>query len=118
MKLKDLQVNGIFIDQVPSGDGELVPHLDKVRASLLEFTSGVKEGLADDFGYIKKFDSKALQLGDHFAALSKKCKTISAKAADIEKLDHPELEWEEFFHANLLKPLQGALRRMRTQDPP
>ncbi len=122
MEIKDLENNGIFISKEPAHEGALPPHIDKLRARLLDFSWTVV-AVADDDDATHHVDGDAFlqHLGGltlHAAdrTLVEECKgVIRDRAIILQKGQDREAEWALFFSINFFHRLQEAVR-IRNED--
>jgi hypothetical protein len=117
MREKDLNNNGIFLSQKP---GTLPRHIDRVRASLLDFTWTLIDSV-DAYHEIhrKGHDNGVQRLEDDLLgkldgaadrALVRQYKIIQSDARRLHGGKDREAEWQTFFLLNFFHPLASGVR--------
>ncbi len=120
MKIEDLEANGIFISEEPAHEGSLRPHIDKLRARLLDFSWTVADDddatyHVDDVDFLKQLGGLGLHAADR--ALVEKCKgAIRDRAMILQAGQDREAEWARFFDINFFDPLEETVRTIRDED--
>ncbi|KAK3901600.1 hypothetical protein C8A05DRAFT_16236, partial [Staphylotrichum tortipilum] len=108
MTIQDLELNGIFLDENPAGEGTLPRHIDMLRARLVDFAciTALVDGLDDDD--FEQSDAWRC-LHPNTCALVRDCRATSVQAKKFRERKDKEPEWQAFFDASFFTPLQNAV---------
>jgi hypothetical protein len=126
MKKEDLIYNGIFLSREPAPEGTLPQHIDRVRASLLDFTWTLidsvdachkihRKGHDNEVQCLEDDLLRRLVLDAADRALVEQYKIIRDDARILYSGKDREAEWQTFFLINFFRPLASGVR-VRDED--